>query len=121
MQLNADPAVTGLEVRPRVLLVDDDQVNLMLTAAALRERGFEVVEADSGDRALELLEQRPTDVLVLDAVMPGRDGFEVCRTLRATEGLEHLPVLMLTGLDDNESINRAFEAGASDFFAKSQQ
>ncbi len=121
MQLNADPAVTGLELRPRVLLVDDDQVNLMLTAAALRERGFEVVEADSGDRALELLEQRPTDVLVLDAVMPGRDGFEVCRTLRATEGLEHLPVLMLTGLDDNESINRAFEAGASDFFAKSQQ
>jgi predicted signal transduction protein with EAL and GGDEF domain/FixJ family two-component response regulator len=121
MSATPDPVIADLAVPPRVLLVDDDEVTLMLTAAALRDRGFEVVEACSGELALELLRERPTDVLVLDAVMPGRDGFDVCRALRATEGLEYLPILMLTGLDDNESITRAFEAGASDFFAKSQQ
>ena len=107
--------------RPKLLLVDDDEVSLMLIAVALRERGFDVVEASSGDRALQLLTERPTDAVVLDAMMPGRDGFETCRALRATPGHEHLPVLMLTGLDDNASITRAFEAGATDFFVKSHQ
>ncbi len=107
--------------RPKLLLVDDDEVSLMLIAVALRERGFDVVEAGSGDRALQLLTERPTDAVVLDAMMPGRDGFETCRALRATPGHEHLPVLMLTGLDDNASITRAFEAGATDFFVKSHQ
>ncbi len=107
--------------RPKLLLVDDDEVSLMLIAVALRERGFDVVEASSGDRALQLLTERPTDAVVLDAMMPGRDGFETCRSLRATPGHEHLPVLMLTGLDDNASITRAFEAGATDFFVKSHQ
>jgi predicted signal transduction protein with EAL and GGDEF domain/FixJ family two-component response regulator len=115
------PAEPQLQLRSRVLLVDDDPVTLMLTAAALRDRDFEVTEAGSGNAALQLLRQRSFDVLLLDAVMPDRDGFEICRELRATEGLEYLPVLMLTGLDDDESIARAFEAGASDFFAKSQQ
>ena len=107
--------------RPKLLLVDDDEVSLMLIAVALRERGFDVVEASSADRALQLLTERPTDAVVLDAMMPGRDGFETCRALRATPGHEHLPVLMLTGLDDNASITRAFEAGATDFFVKSHQ
>ncbi|MCW5657939.1 MAG: EAL domain-containing protein [Burkholderiaceae bacterium] len=107
--------------RPKLLLVDDDEVSLMLIAAALRDRGFDVTEACSGDRALQLLSERSPDAVVLDAMMPGRDGFEVCRMLRATPGHEHLPVLMLTGLDDNASITRAFEAGATDFFVKSHQ
>ncbi|HSB98378.1 MAG TPA: EAL domain-containing protein [Burkholderiaceae bacterium] len=119
--LSIDPLGADPSFRPRLLLVDDDEVSLMLTAVALRERGFDVVEAGSGDRALQLLTERPVDAVVLDAMMPGRDGFEVCRALRATPGFEHLPVLMLTGLDDNASISRAFEAGATDFFVKSHQ
>jgi predicted signal transduction protein with EAL and GGDEF domain/CheY-like chemotaxis protein len=107
--------------RPMVLLVDDDEVSLLLTAAALRDQGFEITEADGGDRALAMLAERPVDVVVLDAMMPGRDGFETCRALRTMPGLEHVPVLMLTGLDDNASITRAFEAGATDFFVKSNQ
>ncbi|HSB25191.1 MAG TPA: EAL domain-containing protein [Burkholderiaceae bacterium] len=114
--LGADPSY-----RPKLLLVDDDEVSLMLIAVALRERGFDVAEAGSGDRALQLLTERPTDAVVLDAMMPGRDGFETCRALRAMPGHEHVPVLMLTGLDDNASISRAFEAGADDFFVKSHQ
>jgi predicted signal transduction protein with EAL and GGDEF domain/DNA-binding NarL/FixJ family response regulator len=119
--LSIDSDVIDPSHRPKLLLVDDDEVSLMLIAVALRERGFDVMEAGSGDRALQLLTERPTDAVVLDAMMPGRDGFETCRTLRALPGHEHVPVLMLTGLDDNASITRAFEAGATDFFVKSHQ
>jgi predicted signal transduction protein with EAL and GGDEF domain/FixJ family two-component response regulator len=114
-------ALDDLPPRPRVLLVDDDEVNLLLTAAALRERGFEVTEASGGSEALGLLSARTPDVVVLDALMPGLDGFETCALLRATPGFESLPVLMLTGLDDEASINRAYQAGATDFFVKSPQ
>ena len=69
--LSIDPLGADPSYRPKLLLVDDDEVNLMLTAVALRERGFDVVEAGSGDRALQLLTERPTDVVVLDAMMPG--------------------------------------------------
>jgi predicted signal transduction protein with EAL and GGDEF domain/FixJ family two-component response regulator len=114
-------ALDDLPPRPRVLLVDDDEVNLLLTAAALRERGFEVTEASGGSEALGLLSTRTPDVVVLDALMPELDGFETCSLLRATPGFESLPVLMLTGLDDEASINRAYQAGATDFFVKSPQ
>ncbi|MCU0773447.1 MAG: EAL domain-containing protein [Ideonella sp.] len=104
-----------------VLLVDDDAVTLLMTAAALRERGFVIREATSGEEAIQSLVQSPPDVVVLDAMMPGLDGFDTCRELRTLPGFESLPVLMLTGLDDDASINRAYEAGATDFFVKSPQ
>jgi predicted signal transduction protein with EAL and GGDEF domain/DNA-binding response OmpR family regulator len=105
--------------QPRILLVDDDEVNLLLTGAALRERGFTVREATGGRAALAMLADWSPDVLVLDAVMPGLDGFRTCAVLRDLPGFELLPVLMLTGLDDEASIERAFDAGATDFFVKS--
>lgn len=107
--------------RPRVLLVDDDEVTLMIAALALRDRGFEVDEASSGVQALEMLATQVPDIVVLDALMPGLDGFETCRRLRDQHGCEQVPVLMLTGLNDEASINRAYEAGATDFFVKTQQ
>ena len=106
---------------PRVLLVDDDPVNLLLTAAALRDRGFSVSEAEGGLAALRQLADWLPDVIVLDAMMPGIDGFETCRELRELPGFELMPVLMLTGLEDEGSIEQAFEAGATDFFVKSHQ
>ena len=107
--------------QPQVLLVDDDEVNLLLTSVALRERGFDVTELSSGEQALQLLSKWLPDAVVLDAMMPGLDGFETCRRLRGLPGFESLPVLMLTGLDDDPSISRAYEAGATDFFVKSTQ
>ena len=106
---------------PKVLLVDDDEVNLLLTAVALRERGFEITEAASGERALALLTDWSPDMIVLDAMMPGLDGFDTCAALRNLAGYENTPVLMLTGLDDDASITRAYQAGATDFFVKSTQ
>ena len=121
MTLRADPLADDPLDRPRVLLVDDDEVNLLLTSIALRERGFAITEATSGDRAIRMLADWSPDVVVLDALMPGLDGFQTCRELRALPGFESMPVLMLTGLDDDASITRAYEAGATDFFVKSTQ
>ena len=108
-------------VAARVLLVDDDEVNLLLTAVALRERGFDVVEVNDGATALERLDATAPDMIVLDALMPGMDGFETCQALRTRGGYAQIPVLMLTGLDDDASIERAYRAGATDFFVKSTQ
>jgi predicted signal transduction protein with EAL and GGDEF domain/CheY-like chemotaxis protein len=108
-------------IQPRVLLVDDDEVNLLLTSLALRERGMQITEASSGERALALVSQWTPDIIVLDAQMPGLDGFDTCRRLRTLPGFEQVPVLMLTGLDDDASIARAFQAGATDFFVKATQ
>ncbi len=101
-----------------VLLVDDDGVARLLTASALVERGFRVVEAASGAVALEQFVKHVPDIVVLDALMPELDGFATCERLRKLAGGEHVPVLMLTGLDDDMSIARAYEAGATDFFVK---
>ena len=110
-----------LPEQPKILLVDDDEVNLLLTSIALRERGFSITEATSGEEALRILSNWLPDVVVLDALMPGMNGFDTCRDLRVLPGFESLPVLMLTGLDDDASITRAYEAGATDFFVKSTQ
>ena len=119
--MNALAIDDDLPEQPRVLLVDDDEVNLLLTSIALRERGFAITEASSGEQAIAILADWLPDVVVLDALMPGLDGFQTCRELRVLPGFESLPVLMLTGLDDDASITRAYEAGATDFFVKSTQ
>ena len=102
----------------RVLLVDDDGVARLLTASALSARGWQVIEADGGAQALALFDREQPDVVVLDALMPDIDGFATCEQLRRRAGGMHVPVLMLTGLDDESSIARAYEAGATDFFVK---
>ena len=101
-----------------VLLVDDDAIVRMLTAAGLAERGWRVIEADGGARALQLYQQERPHVVALDAVMPDLDGFATCERLRRLPGGAHVPVVMLTGLDDEQSIGRAYDAGATDFFVK---
>lgn len=105
----------------RLVLVDDDPIARLLTRAALEERGFTVDEAEDGASAIALVDAVRPDVVVLDALMPGMDGFETCEALRHTPHGQHLPILMLTGLDDEQSVARAYEAGATDFFIKSTQ
>ena len=121
MSAQVSPPDDDLPGQHRVLLVDDDEVNLLLTSIALRDRGFLVTEAGSGERALQLLSDWLPDMVVLDALMPGLDGFQTCQELRRLPGCESLPVLMLTGLEDDASITRAYEVGATDFFVKSNQ
>jgi predicted signal transduction protein with EAL and GGDEF domain/CheY-like chemotaxis protein len=121
MSLSALSGANDPADQPKILLVDDDEVNLLLTSIALRERGFAITEASSGEQALHAITDWLPDVVVLDAVMPGLDGFDTCAELRQLPGYESVPVLMLTGLDDEASITRAYEVGATDFFVKCTQ
>ena len=104
-----------------VLLVDDDPVARLLTVSILVQHGMTVHEAGSGAEALASFREQLPSCVLLDALMPGMDGFATCEALRRLPGGSHVPVLMLTGLDDEESIARAYEVGATDFFVKSTQ
>ena len=99
-----------------ILLVDDDPISRQITRTALMHADYKLLEAASGEEALKLYWQHSPDLLLLDAVMPDIDGFEVCTRLRAQDNTT--PVLMITRLDDEPSVNRAFGAGADDFITK---
>ena len=103
---------------PTVLVVDDDQVMRLLEREALSGFEFEVNEAATGEEALEVLTGATPDLALLDVDLPGVDGFEVCQRIRQRWDMSELPVIMVTGMDDLESINRAYESGANDFIAK---
>ncbi|HMV63201.1 MAG TPA: EAL domain-containing protein [Rhodocyclaceae bacterium] len=104
--------------RARILIVDDDPLTRLMAGEALREGGYAVQEAEDGQQALELFSARRPDLVLLDVVMPGLGGFEVCARLRALDAGLLVPIIMLTGLDDSESVQRAFDAGATDFISK---
>ena len=104
--------------RPTALIVDDDHVMRMLEKETLSQFDFDVREAASGEEALTMLAEAAPDLLLLDVDMPGIDGFEVCRHLRLRRDMTEVPVIMVTGMDDIESITRAYQSGANDFIAK---
>jgi two-component system cell cycle response regulator len=102
----------------RVLVVDDVPANLKLLEARLTAEYFDVVPALTGSEALAMCEQALCDIVVLDVMMPGLDGFEVCRRLKANPATHHIPVIMLTALDQPSDRVRGLEAGADDFLTK---
>jgi len=104
--------------RPLVLVVDDDGPSREVARAALERGGFAVDDAADGAAALAAVARRRPDVVLLDVVMPGMDGFTACREIRAAPGGQTMPVLMVTALDDHDAISRAFDAGATDFVTK---
>jgi diguanylate cyclase (GGDEF)-like protein/PAS domain S-box-containing protein len=109
---------TGEEKISRVLVVDDDVASRKLMRKTLLREGFEVLEAENGEQALAVFEEHHPDIVLLDVEMPVMNGFTACKKLREHPHADHLPVLMVTGLDDIASVNRAYEAGATDFIAK---
>jgi adenylate cyclase len=100
-----------------ILAVDDQPANLRLLDAVLSPRGYRVVHATSGEQALELLPSSGVDLVLLDIVMPGIDGYEVCRRIRSVPETAFLPVVMITASGHQEK-KRAIEAGADDFVSK---
>src|SRR3984893_7368040 len=101
-----------------VLVVDDDPDARLLVGTALEMAGFRVVTAAGGAAAPSQFREQPADCVVLDVVMPGMSGFDVCSELRRLPDCLHVPILMQTSLDDMESVNRAYNAGATDFSSK---
>src|ERR1700692_4600659 len=87
-----------------VLVVDDDPGARLLVGSALEVAGFQVITAADGRSAIDKFQAHPADCVVLDVVMPGMSGFDVCRELRAHPSSRHVPILMQTSLDDMQSV-----------------
>ena len=102
-------------MRGRVLVIDDDRKLCGLLSAYLGGSGFEVLTANSGDDGLRLLRSDPPDIVVLDVMLPGMDGFEVCRAIRKTSGV---PIVMLTARGEVTDRVVGLELGADDYMPK---
>jgi uncharacterized 2Fe-2S/4Fe-4S cluster protein (DUF4445 family)/CheY-like chemotaxis protein len=105
----------------KILVVDDDPVVQELIKNMLAEGGYENIQiAGSGEEALEMIKQNPPDLVVLDILLPGIQGYEVCRKMRANKTTIHTPVLMMTGsiLDIDKALEKSFKAGVTDFITK---
>ncbi len=108
--MNHDPA--------KILVVDDEPINRTVLEALLKPLGYQVEVAENGLQALELVEKAPPDLVLLDVMMPGMDGFEVLGRLKEGEQTQRIPVVMVTALRDVEDRVRALDAGADDFLTK---
>jgi len=109
---------TSCELSYLVLVVDDDPMIRLLAQQALNSRSFMVVQAENAKDALQIFETKIPDLILCDVMMPSINGFELCSSIRATKQGEHVPIVMMTGLNDSESIQQAFSAGATDFCEK---
>ena len=104
--------------KPRVLIVDDDPLIRGVVRAVLEDGSYELDEAASGEEALQVAEGHPPDVVLLDVMMPGIDGFEVAARMRRSARLKDAVVVMLTAKDSPEDRRRGMEAGADVYFTK---
>ncbi|HRQ61239.1 MAG TPA: response regulator, partial [Alphaproteobacteria bacterium] len=102
----------------RILVVDDILPNVKLLEAKLSSEYYEVVTATNGLDALAKIESENPDIVLLDVMMPGMDGFEVCTRIKQNPKVAHIPVVMVTALTDTQDKVRGLEAGADDFLSK---
>ncbi|WP_321489763.1 PleD family two-component system response regulator [uncultured Hyphomonas sp.] len=102
----------------RILVVDDIEANRRLLQAKLEAQYYTVIQAENGPQALEVARKELPDIILLDVMMPGMDGYEVCRRLKEDPATEYIPVVMVTALSDTEDRVRGLEAGAEDFLTK---
>ena len=106
------------QAKPRILCVDDDRVTLRAIERSLLTNGYMVLTADSGNRALQTLQSIKPDLILLDAMMPGLDGYEVCARLRQNQEFNSIPVIFVTSLEQKEDKAKAFALGAADYITK---
>jgi CheY-like chemotaxis protein len=106
------------EQTPLILVADDDRATRLLLKLAMEEEGYRVVEAKDGEQCLAAFTRWQPDMVLLDAIMPEMDGFTCCQQLRQLPGSTNTPILIITALDDQDSIDRAFAAGATDYITK---
>jgi len=105
-------------VTERILVIDDAPENLQAISTILRAEGYQVVVATDGTRGLDVLGKVLPDLLLLDVLMPGIDGYEVCRRIKANRDWASVPIIFLTGKTGTEDVVRGFEVGAVDYVAK---
>ncbi|MBW8855313.1 MAG: response regulator transcription factor [Bradyrhizobium sp.] len=110
--------ITESKKRDVALIVDDSPETLRLLTDALDGAGMTVMVALDGAAAMRIVDQITPDIVLLDAVMPGLDGFETCKRLKRDAGLDHVPIIFMTGLTETEHIVRGLEAGGVDYVTK---
>lgn len=103
---------------PLILVVDDDAIIRNMLIKALKKQNFDTIDAANGADGIELFRQHRPDMVLLDVLMPVMNGFEACLLMRAIDPQRVVPIIMLTGLDDVTSVEKAFDAGATDFITK---
>jgi CheY-like chemotaxis protein len=104
--------------RARVLIVDDERANRQLLEIMLEPEGYELLLATNGEEALAMVERQPPDLMVLDVMMPGMNGYVVTSRMKSNPATRHIPVLVLSSLDDQNSRAHAAGAGADGFLSK---
>jgi CheY-like chemotaxis protein len=102
----------------RILIADDDSDFRKVTGLLLSGRGYKVLEARSGREAVDLARQVQPDLILLDVLMPGLDGYEACRQIRTNPATSHIPIIVLTAVADPAVCDKAQQAGADDCIAK---
>lgn len=117
-QINTESQTSGSNQLAKILVIDDDSSFRTMTHSVLGGAGYSVNLAKSGAEALAWVAQNTPDLILLDAIMPDMDGFETCAELKKIPSLHNTPIIMATGLEDSESINRAFATGAAGFTLK---
>ncbi|RLA86386.1 MAG: two-component system response regulator [Deltaproteobacteria bacterium] len=104
--------------RPTIMVVDDDRGSLRVLSEILKAAGYDVMAFDSGINALKAIFKSPPDLIILDIVMPGIDGLELCRMLKENPEFSDIPVLFISGVDDVDNKLRAFSVGGADYITK---
>jgi diguanylate cyclase (GGDEF)-like protein len=108
----------GAMFKKKILIIDDTEFMVKLTASVLKERGYEVVAAYDGIDGIRMVSEEKPDLVLLDIVMPGIDGFEVCKILREDEGNNLMPIIMLTAQGNEDDKLTGLELGADDYITK---
>lgn len=116
MSVQVNPEVDQTQVN--ILIVDDIPLNVLLIQKMLSRFKFNILTANNGQAALDTIAQKPVDLVLLDLMMPGVDGYEVLRRLRAADETKSLPVVILSALNSSDDVTKGFQMGANDFITK---
>ncbi|MFH5884363.1 response regulator [Halalkalibaculum sp. DA3122] len=101
-----------------ILIVDDSEQNVWLLSHVLKREGYNILDASNGKEALQIVELTPPDIMLLDIVMPGMDGYEVCKKMKAQESTEDVPIIFLSALSETDSKVKGFKVGGVDYITK---
>lgn len=117
MDPNFNSPVIDLTGR-KILIVDDDRINLRILGGILRSENYSLTQAESGETALEAYAAHPPDLVLLDVMLPGMDGFEICRRLKSTYGADSAPVIFITAKAESDDVVQGLAAGGVDYLPK---
>lgn len=106
------------EKTPLILIIDDERLNTVILSTVLKNEGYRVVSVNKGIQGCEEFKKHCPDIVLLDIIMKDIDGFQVCEEIRSLPEGKHVPILMLTGLEDDDSIKKAFDSGADEYIFK---